>query len=512
VFEVDVHQRLRAFLRAQGQPDWPHHLTMARLVARALRLGRSALIQTGDCTGYCRPYRLSYLASILIWPEPVILVTPPSVQQRLLLVEIPQLQQWMNSSKPIVKGEYWHSHHFQGLMLITPESWLRDRLTGNHQIPPGIPTVLDSIDDIEAWTIDCLTTAVHPQDWYELTLAYPQHTELIRDSRIQLTRLLFQRPINPYGCYIVEQTEQEILRRLYHALNQDDHHQPGMTLPGNWQQLELHLHSLNTVCWGTVDRELGQFSLFAGPADVSSLLSQIWSVQPSILIGGTLDLDAHASLSRHQLGLRDATCVQFPLDRQASLIHLYLPEKLPMPNTPQYQSALMVELRQLFNQVYDHLGLTVVIIGDTPLKQQVAALLAAEFGSRVQMERFIEVAENGILVMGWEFWQEFQSQLPCPRLLVIATLPIPSLENPLVAGRVAYYKQLHQDWFRLYLLPKALNTLQRAIAPLRQQQGIVALLDSRVIHRSYGQSILSVLSPFARINSRDITFSSDARP
>jgi len=76
VFEVDVHQRLRAFLRAQGQPDWPHHLTMARLVARALRLGRSALIQTGDCTGYCRPYRLSYLASILIWPEPVILVTP----------------------------------------------------------------------------------------------------------------------------------------------------------------------------------------------------------------------------------------------------------------------------------------------------------------------------------------------------------------------------------------------------------------------------------------------------
>jgi len=33
-------------------------------------------------------------------------------------------------------------------------------------------------------------------------------------------------------------------------------------------------------------------------------------------------------------------------------------------------------------------------------------------------------------------------------------LPLPSLENPLVAGRVAYYKRSRQDWFR-HVLPAA---------------------------------------------------------
>jgi ATP-dependent DNA helicase DinG len=84
--------------------------------------------------------------------------------------------------------------------------------------------------------------------------------------------------------------------------------------------------------------------------------------------------------------------------------------------------------------------------------------------------------------------------------LAIATLPIPSMENPLVAGQVAYYKQQRQDWFRLYLLPTAIHELHRAIATTREHQGLVALFDSRVIHRSYGKQILESLSPLARMN------------
>jgi len=84
----------------------------------------------------------------------------------------------------------------------------------------------------------------------------------------------------------------------------------------------------------------------------------------------------------------------------------------------------------------------------------------------------------------------------------MATLPLPSLENPLVAGRVAYYKRLRQDWFRLYLLPTALMELQRAIAPVRANQGTVAILDNRVNHRSYGRQILQVLDPALRFHQR----------
>ncbi|HBE30891.1 MAG TPA: hypothetical protein DD990_05945, partial [Cyanobacteria bacterium UBA11368] len=42
--------------------------------------------------------------------------------------------------------------------------------------------------------------------------------------------------------------------------------------------------------------------------------------------------------------------------------------------------------------------------------------------------------DNGILVTGWEFWRQYQGVLPAPLAIAIATLPIPSLEHPLVAG------------------------------------------------------------------------------
>jgi ATP-dependent DNA helicase DinG len=91
--------------------------------------------------------------------------------------------------------------------------------------------------------------------------------------------------------------------------------------------------------------------------------------------------------------------------------------------------------------------------------------------------------------------------LPPPALLIVATLPLPSLENPMVAGRVAFHKRRRQDWFRLYLFPTAVTELQRAIAPSRQHQGTVALLDTRVHYRSYGAQILEALSPAAYLRS-----------
>jgi ATP-dependent DNA helicase DinG len=224
-----------------------------------------------------------------------------------------------------------------------------------------------------------------------------------------------------------------------------------------------------------------------------------------VLIAEALDLETSASVYRQQMGLGDLTCLKFSPDRQSELIHLYLPDGLPMPNTPRFQDALIQQVRTLLSLNSQTKGLTVLLVGDVPLKAQLGAIFAAEWGTRVQVEK-TSLDDRGILVTGWEFWRTHQSVLPPPQLLVIATLPIPSLENPLVAGQVAYYKQRRLDWFRLYLFPAALRELQRAIAPVRNSQGVVALLDNRVNHRSYGSQVLSALSPFARINYLDASW------
>ena len=504
MIEVEVHQQLRAFLRDQGEPYWHHHLTMARLVARALRIGRSALIQAGAPSGYHGRYRLSYSMPLLIWQEPVVLVATEAVQQRLLMVEFPRLRQWIQTNKEIRTGDRFPADDFQGLLLTTPEAWLSDRLYNEGRFPTGIPTIIDGADDLETWTRQQLTTQLHPPDWDALMMACPEQIEQIRDTRVQLTRSIFQHPVNPYDRYLVDPQEQEILAGLYQVLEESHPEQAELSyLPIPWQAFRQALSTGNQMIWAALSRQQGQFFLHASPVEVGSQLQPIWLQQPVVLIGGTLDSETEAKTYRQRMGLGDLTCLKFSVDRQNELIQLYVPDRLPMPNTPQFQPVMMQEIRALLGATNTvNQGLTVVLVEDVPLKAQVGSMLAAEYGSRVQVEKTC-LDDHGVLIAGWSFWRQHQAVLPAPNLLIIATLPIPSLEDPLVAGRVAHYKQLHQDWFRLYLLPETLSELQRAIAPIRETQGVVALLDNRVNHRSYGQQVLAALSPSARINYID---------
>jgi ATP-dependent DNA helicase DinG len=176
-----------------------------------------------------------------------------------------------------------------------------------------------------------------------------------------------------------------------------------------------------------------------------------------------------------------------------------------MPNSRDFRQAFLKETLLLVGLSSRIERLIVVIADDVPLQGQVGSVLAGEFGSRVKVEK-TQVLDDSILICGWSFWNQHQECLPIPRLLIIATLPIPSLENPLVANLVKYYKDQRQDWFRLYLLPAALKTLEQTTVPLRESQSIVALLDNRVNFRSYGKTILSALEPCARINYIDPTW------
>ena len=509
LIEVEVHNSLLRFLRSNSEPQWPHHLTMARLVARALRLGRSALIQTGLPAGaYRQRYRVSYLMPILMWPEPAILVAPTRTIEHLRAVEIPRLQEWLQTDRPLAKpskriATYDQNTDFPGLMLADPQSWLASRLATDSQPHSKIPTIIDGVDDLEVWTREQLTASLHPGDWNELMLAVPQEADAILQVRVLLTRACFQHPAKPDECYLLETAEQNILMGLFERI------ESSRLIPTAWANFWHRWESNGKLRWAEINRDAGSFSLYCAPIRVAEVLSKIWDDRAVVLIGGAVDVEPKAPIFREMLGLPELTSVKFSPDRQSELIQLYIPNWLPLPNTPEFQGVLIEEIRTLLFMSASVAGLTVLIVGDVPLKARLAAILASEFGTRVQVEK-TDVSENGILVTGWEFWRQHQGELSAPHLLAIATLPLPSMENPLVTARVAYYKEQRKDWFRLYLLPAALNELQRAIAPVRERQGVVAIFDTRVIHRSYGQQFLAALSPFAMIDYLDTTWLTQA--
>jgi len=532
LIESQVHTSLRAYLRQQGDYSWPHHLTMARLVARALRLGRSALMQTSTSTPV---YALSYLTPALLWQGAVVLVIPPFWQESWVEKVIPQLQAALGTNREVVVSDRV-PFDFTGILITSPQDWLSDRLSmitnleANPEVnpetnfPPGIPTLIDGADDLEPWARECLTQTMLPGAWDQLIAHYPQQREIIRDVKIKLTKSFFDRPLNPYGCCLLDISEQELIHNLGSKLADNfvdkpvddfaDNVDKLLDKPTNEPTNKLEFLASNLgqfsqqsgqqgqILWAGVDRQQGYFTLHSTPAEVATSLSKVWQQQPVVFMGRAMDLEVEATAYRQNVGLGGLTCLKFPPDPQTELIQLYLPDRLPLPNTPQFQAALEQQVMDLLTISRSDTGFIVILVEDSPLKQQMAAVMAGEFGSRVQME---VIAPNPapILVTGWQFWRQFHHQFPPPKLLIIATLPIPSLENPLVAGQVAYYKQQRLDWFRLYLLPTALRELQSAIAPARRHQGVVAMLDSRVNHRSYGQQVLAALSPFAKINYLD---------
>ncbi len=498
VIEAQVHQHLREFLRDCGDTSWPHHLTLARLVARALRLGRSALLQVGGLSAYQGNYRLSYLVALLLWPGPAILVASSTTRQRLLMGDLPRLQEKLGLTKAIQVADRWPGPDFTGVLITTPEIWLGDRLTEGDRFPEGIPTLVDDADNLEFWLGDSLTSPITSEDWNQLALAYPDQRQLIRDTQVALTYAAFQHPPNPYQCHLLGEIECQLLEDLLRLLHPGSGQAPpGQPMPPAWQRFWQHFSPPDHLLWFGIDRQSPHITLHCAPVDLAVLLRQVWQKQPVVLIGAALDQDIKAEIFRQRFGLDDLTCLKFTCHRQQDLIRLYLPDHLPLPNTPEFQDQVYAEIRRLLICVQpSHRGPCLILVDDLPLKGQLATALAAEFGSRVQVEQ-PDLNPNTILVSGWSFWHQHQLTLPIPELLIIVTLPLPSLEHPLVAGRVAFHKRRRQDWFRLYLFPTAMGELERAIAPLRVSQGMVALLDTRVHYRSYGRQILAALSPSA---------------
>lgn len=499
IIEAQVHQKLLQLSRENGGDFWQHHLTLARLVARGLRLGRSALIQTKTGVG---DYALSYLTPILLSAKPVVLVTPPGLQQWLFSLKIPRLQQQLSTNRTIqIVSSIPDSP--DGILLITPDHWLRE-MFGDRPTPP-VTTILNPVDDLWQWIQNFFRCELTLVNWENLKQTNPSQQNFIQGNYNQLKTNLLRRSPNPYHCHLLQPEDLKLLQNCLQLTNL----QP-------WQKFREILASENNkpLCWAMLKRQNGKFAFKVAPQDVSSLLKKLWHKQATLFIGGFLDTEKTAPTFREQIGLdADLTCVKFTPPRQQHQTQIYLPEKrLPLPNTPEFQGKLFAQLQRLvcLSRSATQSRPVVLLINDVPLQAQMGAALAAEFGTAVKVEQ-PNLEADSILICGWDFWRDLTNPLfsgqpldfPLPQLMAIATLPLPSLENPLVAGRVAHYKAQRQDWFRLYLLPTALRELQRAIYPLHQDQSLIAILDNRINHRAYGQQILEAMQPCSYCNYLD---------
>lgn len=478
--EVQVHRQLLQLLRSEQLPTaWPHQLTMGRLVARALYQGRSTLVQVSGSG----EHRLSYLLPALSAPEPVILCANESIQQQLLDVDLPLLRRNLATEKPIGLGDRWPGTGWRGVLITEPLTFLRDRLRGGSHFPEGVAVIFDGAHCLEQWAIQALSERIEPADWDDLREGDFGRAEFWLDWQVGLSRALSSQPHNRTALGPNRQAA------LASAL--------GESLPSAaWRRFRGALSALDRVHWVQYYRQSNQFSLVSSPIAVADALAHtLWPRQPAVVIGEALDPAREARTFRSWVGLGEVTCLRFPADLREQEVQLYLPTQLSDPTASHYRQQIepvLVELAALAA------GPLVILLPEGPLRSHLGTFLAAQFGSRVGIHR-LQPPPNGITLASWEFWEANHHHLGAPTTLAVCALPFPRLDDPLVAARVQWLKAGRRDWFREYLLPVAIGRLQRGISPLRQTQGLVALLDNRINHRSYGGQLLDALTPARRL-------------
>jgi len=258
------------------------------------------------------------------------------------------------------------------------------------------------------------------------------------------------------------------------------------------------------VSWIAVGpRGLG---IHAAPIDVGPRLSQAFAAHPgpAIFTSATLTVAGTFDYVRQRLGLADtAADVIFPspfrYDRQALL---YVAADLPEPTDERFADAAAARAGELC-QITD--GRALLLFTSYRNLRRTAEILRGVLprGVLVQGDRprnvLLETLRNEIgtvLLATQSFWEGVDVPGEALSLVVIDRLPFAVPDDPLTAARIQRLRDDGADPFGTYQVPRAALALKQGFGRLIRTHadvGIVALLDGRILRRSYGRTLLGSL-------------------
>jgi ATP-dependent DNA helicase DinG len=246
--------------------------------------------------------------------------------------------------------------------------------------------------------------------------------------------------------------------------------------------------------------------LHAAPIDVGPRLAEAFATQPgpAIFTSATLTVAGSFDYVRQRMGLGDtAADAVFPspfrYDRQALL---YVAVDLPEPTDGDFSDAAAVRAAELC-RITD--GRALLLFTSYRNLRHAADYLRGVLprGVLVQGERprnaLLETLRNqigSVLLATQSFWEGVDVPGEALSLVVIDRLPFAVPDDPLTAARIQRLREDGADPFGAYQVPRAALALKQGFGRLIRSHadaGIVALLDGRIMRRSYGATLLNSL-------------------
>jgi len=267
----------------------------------------------------------------------------------------------------------------------------------------------------------------------------------------------------------------------------------------------------DTIYWVEFFRE--RISLHAAPLHVGELVEKniFHAMETVVMTSATMRTANPASdgeptfdyIKQRLHGYDvDEVAVGSPFDYKNSTL-LYLATDIPEPNQPNYQRMLehaIIDVARTLNgrtmvlfTSYGQLSQTAKAI-EGPLADAGIVTLAQSSGSSRQMllNEFKDLGSNTVLLGTRSFWEGVDVPGVALQALIIAKIPFDVPSDPIFAAR----SETFDNAFFEYAIPEAVLRFRQGFGRLIRRQsdeGVVAILDKRVLTKRYGQLFLDAL-------------------
>ncbi len=257
------------------------------------------------------------------------------------------------------------------------------------------------------------------------------------------------------------------------------------------------------------NRRHSRIAMRSSPTDISEdLRSQLLrEKKPVIMTSATLAVGTDLRYFERQIGSPGSRCLI--LDSPFDFMHqlrIVIARDMPDPESREYLQELPVWILKCIERTG---GRSLVLFTNASHMQSVASRVASEMtalglqllvqGVERQRHELLEEFRRDIpsVLFGLDsFWSGVDVPGEALQQVIITRLPFSVPTHPLIQARLERISGEGGNAFLDYILPEAILRLRQGIGRLirsRTDHGIVSILDSRILQKTYGRAFFSSL-------------------